>query len=146
MPSHLKIFFWLIAAIGAYWMISIGWFILFPPAEVTAALAKLPPAMREAIAQRAWTISLVSTAIRAAVFVGLAWLAAFRRHNWARLAVLAIFVLMQAVPLILAARHGAAGQFVHAQYLNFQADLVFALFVIAILFSFTGNARGAFKR
>ena len=146
MPSRLKTLFWLIAAIAAYWVISITWFIVFPPASVTLALAKIPPALRATIEYRAWSISFISTTIRAAIFLGLAWLASFRRKNWARWGVALLFVLMQVVPLILALRFGRVGPFVESEYLNWQADLVFALFVVAIFLSFTGDAREAYAQ
>jgi hypothetical protein len=141
---RLRIFFWLIAAIAAYWVLAVVWFIVFPPAAVTAALAKLPAAIRGTIEYRAWSISFISTAIRAVIFLGLAWLAAFRRKNWARWGVALLFVVMQVVPLILAVRFGRVGPFVESEYLNWQSDLVFALFVVAIFLSFTGDAREAF--
>lgn len=144
--TRLKMFFWLIAAIAAYWVISVAWFIAFPPPAVTQALAKIPPSLRATIEYRAWSISFISTAIRAVIFLGLAWLAAFRRKDWARWAVALLFVLMQVAPLILAMRFGRVGSFVESEYLNWQADLVFALFVAAIFLSFTGDAREAFSR
>ena len=146
MPSRLKMFFWLIAAIAAYWVIAVVWFIAFPPQAVTQALAKLPPTIRTTIEYRAWSISFISTAIRAVIFLSLAWLAAFRRKDWARWAVAVLFVLMQVVPLILAVRFGRVGPFVESEYLNWQADAVFALFVVAIILSFTGDAREAFAK
>jgi len=144
MPSRLKMFFWLIAAIAAYWVIAVVWFIAFPPQAVTEALAKLPPTIRTTIEYRAWSISFMSTAIRAVIFLSLAWLAAFRRKDWARWAVAVLFVLMQVVPLILAVRFGRVGPFVKSEYLSWQADAVFALFAVAIFLSFTGDAREAF--
>ena len=146
MPRNLRIFFWLIAAVAAYWVLAVVWFIVFPPPVVTAALARIPAAARATIEYRAWSISFLSTAIRAVIFLSLAWLAAFRRKNWARWGVALLFVLMQVVPLILALRFGRVGPFVESEYLNWQADLVFAVFVVAIFLSFTGDAREAYAK
>src|SRR6185312_15753501 len=74
-------------------------------------------AARGAIEYRAWSISLISTAIRPAIFLSLAWLAAFRLKNWARWALAILFVAMQAIPLILSARVGRAQDFIRGEYL-----------------------------
>ena len=145
MPSHLKIFFWLVVSVAAWWVGSMLWVMEFPPAEMTAALAKIPVAMRAAVARNAWQITLVSTAIRVVVFVGLAWLAAFRRQNWARWAVLVIFILSHAAPFVIALRLGTVAEFL-SRYHDWQADVIALLIAIALAFAFTGNAREAFKK
>ncbi|HUO03374.1 MAG TPA: hypothetical protein VMU31_11380 [Rhizomicrobium sp.] len=145
MPSHLRIFFWLIAAIAAYWVVSVAWVMMFPPAEMVAALARVSAALREQIRENAWRITIVSTAIRVVVFVGLAWLAAFRRQNWARWALLAVFVLSNAAPYAAAVYFGRVPEFL-LRYRDLQADIIAALIALALVFAFTGNARGAFKR
>src|ERR1700758_881369 len=106
MPSHLKIFFWLVVSVAAWWVGSVLLGMGFPPGEMTAALAKIPAAMRAAVARNAWQITLVSPAIRVVVFVGLAWAAAFRRQNWARWTLLVIFILSHAAPFAIAMRLG----------------------------------------
>lgn len=145
MPSHLRIFFWLVVAIALYWVASMVWVMEFPPAAMTSALAKIPPAIRDQIKENAWRITLVSTAIRVAIFVGLAWLAAFRRQNWARWLLLAVVIFMHAAPLALALRLGRVQEFL-LRYADLQADIVAALLILALVFAFTGDARGAFAR
>jgi hypothetical protein len=145
MPSHLKIFFWLVAAVAAYWVASMLWVMEFPPAEMVAALAKIPVGMRAAVARNAWQITLISTVIRVAVFVGLAWFAAFRRQNWARWSLLVIFILSHAAPLALAMKFGRMPEFL-SRYQDWQADLIALVLAAALAFAFTGNAREAFKR
>ena len=145
MPSNLKIFFWLIAAVAAWWVASMVWVMAFPPAEMTAALAKIPAAMRAAVARNAWQITLVSTAIRVLVFVGLAWLAAFRRQNWARWALLVIFILSHAAPFAIAARLGTTAEF-FSRYRDWQGDAIALVIAVALAFAFTGNAREVFKK
>jgi hypothetical protein len=145
MPSHLRIFFWLVAAIALYWVLSMLWVMQFPPATMTAALAKIPASMRDEIRQNAWRITLISTLIRVAIFVGLAWLAAFRRQNWARFLLLAIVIFMHLGPFIIAERLGRVQEFL-MRYSDLQADIVTALLVLALVFAFTGNARDAFAR
>ena len=144
MPSHLRLFFWLIAAVAAYWVVSMVWVMEFPPAELTAALARIPAAMRAQIEQNAWRITLISTAVRVAVFVGLAWFAAFRRQNWARWALVAVFVLSHAVPFAASIHFGRVQEFL-VRYADFQADIIAALIALALVFAFTGNAREAFR-
>lgn len=145
MPSHLRIFFWLVAAIALYWVLSMLWVMQFPPAAMTAALAKIPPALRGAIKENAWRITLITTLIRVVLFVGLAWLAAFRRQNWARMALAAVVVFMHAAPFALALRLGRTQEFL-MRYADLQADIVTLLLVLALVFAFTGNARDAFAR
>jgi|GEM_PF-4744564 len=144
MPSHLKVFFWLVAAVAAYWVASMLWVMEFPPAEMTTALAKIPAPMRAALARNAWMITLISTIIRVAVFVGLAWLAAFRRQNWARWSLLVIFILSHAAPLVLAIKFGRMPEFL-SRYYDWQADLIALVLAVALAFAFTGNARAAFR-
>jgi hypothetical protein len=144
MPSHLKLFFWLIAAVAAWWVGSMLWVMEFPPAEMTAALAKIPPDARAVVARNAWIITLISTVIRVAVFVGLAWLAAFRCQNWARWTLLVIFVLSHAVPLAMAERLGRMQEFV-TRYHDWQADVIALVIAVALAFAFTGNGRDAFR-
>jgi hypothetical protein len=144
MPSHLKIFFWLVAAVAAYWVASMLWVMEFPPAEMTAALAKIAAPMRAAVAHNAWIITLISTIIRVAVFVGLAWLAAFRRQNWARWSLLVIFILSHAAPLVLAMKFGRMPEFI-SRYHDWQGDLIALVLAVALAFAFTGNASEAFR-
>jgi hypothetical protein len=144
MPSHLKIFFWLVAAVAAYWVGSMLWVMQFPPAEMVAALAKIPEPMRAAVARNAWQITLISTVIRVVVFVGLAWFAAFRRQNWARWSLLVIFILSHAAPLVLAIKFGRLPEFL-SRYHDWQADLIALVLAAALAFAFTGNARAAFR-
>jgi hypothetical protein len=144
MASHLKIFFWLVAAVAAYWVASMLWVMQFPPAEMTAALAKIAAPMRAAVARNAWQITLVSTIIRVVVFVGLAWLAAFRRQNWARWSLLVIFILSHAAPFVLAMKFGRMPEFL-SRYYDWQADLTALILAVALAFAFTGNARAAFR-
>ena len=145
MPSHLRIFFWLIAAIAAYWVISVAWVMMFPPAEMIAALARVPAALRDQIRENAWRITIVSTVIRVMVFVGLAGIAAFGRKNWARWALLVIFVLSHLAPFLAAVYFGKVPEFL-LRYHDLQADIIAGLIALALVFAFTGNARGAFKR
>jgi hypothetical protein len=145
MPSHLRIFFWLVAAIALYWVLSMLWVMQFPPAAMTAALAKIPAAMREQIKENAWRITLITTLIRVVIFVGLAFLAAFRRQNWARLLLLTIVIFMHLGPFIIAERLGRVQEFL-MRYSDLQADIVTLLLVLALVFAFTGDARGAFVR
>ena len=145
MPSHLKVFFWLVAAVAAYWVASMLWVMEFPPAEMTTALARIPAPMRAAVARNAWQITLISTLIRVVVFVGLAWFAAFRRQNWARWSLLVVFILSHGAPLVLATKFGRLPEFI-SRYFDWQADLIALVLAVALAFAFTGNAREAFKR
>lgn len=145
MPTHLRIFFWLIAAVSAYWVLSMLWVMEFPPAEISSMLARLPAAVRAQIQERAWHITLVSTIIRVLIFFGLAWFAAFRRQNWARWTLLVIFIATHAVPFGAAVYLNRVPQFM-IRYHDLQADLAALVIAIALAFAFTGNAREAFGR
>lgn len=144
MPSHLRIFFWLTLAVAAYWVLSTIWFLEFPPGAVKALLANLPPATRRMIEQNEWRLELVPIAARAALFGGLAWVAAFKRQNWARLGVLVLFLIMHLVPLAFSVASGRAGAYLRSTYLDPATDLAMLILAAAIFFSFTGNARAAF--
>lgn len=145
MPSHLRIFFWLIVAIAAYWVASVAWVILFPPPDMVAALARVPAVMREEIKENAWRITIITTAIRVVVFVGLAWAAAFRRQNWARWALVVIFILSHLAPFLAALHFERVPEFL-LRYRDLQADIIAALLALALVFAFTGNAREVFKK
>jgi hypothetical protein len=144
MPSHLKIFFWLVTAVAAYWVLSTLRFLVFPPHAFAEMLARLPAAARQMLVRTQWQLTFIPIALRAALFVILAWLAAFKRHNWARLGVLVLFLITQIVPLVLALRLGRVGPYLRIAYLNPVDDLSMLILAAAIIFSFTGNARAAF--
>jgi len=143
MPSHLRIFFWLIALVCAYWVVSVVWVMLFPPAIVTAQLAMVDASRRAAVQSNALIITLASTIIRLLVFLGLAWLAAFRRQNWARWVLLIVVVMMLFAPLATAISLNRLPQFL-LLYRDVPGDLVMLVLAAAIVFAFTGNARGAY--
>jgi hypothetical protein len=129
--------------VAAYWVLSTIWFLEYPPAAMTAMLARLPPATRQMIEQNSWKLELVPITARALLFVVLAWLAAFRRQNWARLGVLVFFLITQLVPLGLAVASGRVGLYLQI-YRNPATDVTIVMLAAAIIFSFTGNARAAF--
>lgn len=144
MPSHLRIFFWLIVAIAAYWVVTAVWFLEFPPAAVKAVMARLPEAARQMIAQNDWKLVLIPALSWAVLFSGLAWLAACKRQNWARVGVLVLFLIRVLVPLAMAAAAGRVIFYLQLTYRNPAADAETLILALAILFSFTGNARAAF--
>lgn len=144
MPSHLRIYFWLVAAVAAYWALATIWFLEFPPAAIATLLAKLPPVTRLMIEQNQWKLALIPIAARILIFVGLAWLAAFKRQNWARLGVLVFFLVLQLAPLGFSAAAGRLGSYLRSAYSDPLGDLSMLILALAIVFSFTGNARAAF--
>jgi hypothetical protein len=163
MPSNVKIFWCLSVLIVSYAVISREWHIVFPPPlrlspRSLAALAKVPEALRERI--RTFDIEYV---MGAAIVVNgtkllFAWLATFKRKNWARWAFAILFVFLEALPLIayfvsllfqsqLTSHY--FGQLVLKDEMKALFDPYAILFraseIAAIVFVFTGNARDWFK-
>jgi hypothetical protein len=141
MPSHVRIFFWIIVLVVAYWALSAACFLAFPPASFVARLAKLSPVVRQIV--RAG--SLMPVAARCLAFLLLAWLAAFRDQNWARWGIVFLFVWITAVPAGFAlATHGFS-LYLRDSLLDPGFLIETALLAVAIGFIFTGNARRRFR-
>jgi hypothetical protein len=95
MPSNVKIFWWLSVAVVAYWAVMTAWHAMFPSAHELAVLAKMPAELRDKVRRTDTSIPILTTAFWSAVTLGLAWLAAFRRQNWARWAYAFAFVVRE---------------------------------------------------
>ena len=123
-------------------------------------LARLPHPFREM--QRPFDIrnAVTITSIWCAVLLLLAWLAAFRRQNWARWTLLMLFVAVELAQFGGEAYfrlfypdyalHHTLGSFlqhyVHVHWSSPWAYGIFAVKVALIVLIFSGNARPWFRR
>lgn len=95
MPSNVKLFWWLSVAVAVYWAFTTAWHAASPSAHELAVLAKMPAELRDKVRRTDTSTPILTTAFWGAVTLGLAWLAAFRRQNWARWAYAFAFVLRE---------------------------------------------------
>ena len=148
MPSHVKIFWWLSIVIVIWWVFWTARFLLFPTAHYLAVLAKLPLEFREAARRSDIQTGIISTLVWGGVTLGLAWLAAFRRLNWARWAFGIVFLIREAIPFLVFAAYHQLGHYMtelaHENWTDPVGYLIPAVTLTAIAFVFSGNARGWF--
>src|ERR1700678_4007448 len=85
MPSHVRLFFWIIVALVAYWILSAVW--------------RLASYRGHPINNAIIFVTIASVTIQCLIYLIPAWLAAFRRQNWARWAFAAVVVSMQILSL-----------------------------------------------
>ena len=102
MPSNVRIFFWLSALAIACWIGSTVWFSIIPSLSYAATHAKtlstMRPEARELIVEAeryAAFFALAVTLSFCALTFLFAWLAAFRRQNWARWTFMILFVVSE---------------------------------------------------
>jgi hypothetical protein len=157
MPSHVKIFWWLTVIVVTYVVLSHAWYLAFPPAHVLAVWAKVPARFRDLmhfVNIEYFVIAVVANG----VWLALAWLAAYRRKNWARWMITIWFLLGLASPLVIYAWYVLVGNHELVQhYWRFEIDaeakewenprsyVVPLVTIAALVFAFTGNARAWFK-
>src|SRR5262249_39724118 len=92
-PSNVRVFFWL-TVLAAAWVCGTNtWFLIFPTAAQTAMLARLPAELHEGT-HRAEISRLGIIVTESAILLTLAWLAAFRRQNWARWLFVILFLVL----------------------------------------------------
>ena len=142
MPSHVRIFFGIIVVVAAYWILS--------------AVLRLVSYQGHQINDVVIYVVVGSSILMSLMYLIPAWLAAFRRKNWARWVFVAIVVSMQVLSLWQAAylylygsteRFREVGQILLRGYFtNPRSIAVAALLFAAIVFVFTGNAREWFKK
>lgn len=147
MPQLVKIFFWTIVALVVWWIAQTLFKLVFPPPPIAVALARMSPATRETMRFADIVTNLFATLVRSMAYLGLAWLAAFRRRNWARWAIVLLFLAGEAALLtILAMPRGLARGF--GLYLRILSNPVIAtsslLLIAAIVLLFTPPARAWF--
>ncbi len=158
MPSNVKVFWWLSVAVVAYWTVMTAWHAVFPSAHELATLAKLPVELREETRRADIRFPAIATSFWVAVTLGLAWLAAFRRRNWARWAYALAFLIraflldyIVAAYLYLVPGYGYRHAFLEqawnstvSTWSDPRSYLTPALTVVAIAAAFTGNAKAWF--
>jgi hypothetical protein len=142
MPSNIRIFFWITVALIAYWILSAGW--------------RLESYRGHSINNAIIFVTIGSLTIQCLIYLVPAWLAAFRRQNWARWAFAVVVVTMQILSLWQATYlylHGSTerfrqiGQIVLRGYLTSPGTITeTALLIVATVLVFTGNARDWFRR
>jgi hypothetical protein len=159
MPITVKAFSVLCVVLIATWVYSLAGNIAFPSAHYVSMLAKLPPEMRGE-ARHFDSMSMgISTVAWCVMVLLLGWLAAFRRQNWARWVLLAVFVLAVLVPFVGMgvfnlehsdiARISPYRQFAWhelASYARPNSVLVLGIKILMLLLVFSPNARPWFIR
>jgi hypothetical protein len=133
MPSHVRIFFWTVFAVQTYLIISGVWRLESYPTHNVNNLPISVFVFLAAILVFGWLIPSI-----------LAWLAAFRRQNWARCAFAALVVCGLILQFILVITESIRHYPPSALY-GLREAAIDALLVAAIISSFTGNARNWFK-
>lgn len=158
MPLNVKIFLWLTLAIVFYWFALNAWFWLHLPTTYPPAVEKMlarSPDVRKVLDGATRSQGFVwtgATLIWSIVVLSLAWMAAFYRMNWARWTYAVVFVFRQSLPLIVALFSGPAmrGYLVHAFWHDGWANprhyIDPIVFIVAIVFVFTGESRNWFRR
>jgi len=149
-PSHVRIFWWLSVALVAYWVLSAVWFLEFPTNHYLAVLAKLPAAHREYVRRADLQNMLIWTSILVGVTLALAWFAMFRHANWSRWAFAALFIMRESIPFLIYVAYYHRLDLFREELAreNWTDPLGYvdaALSIAAILFVFSGNARGWFR-
>ena len=155
MPSHIRVFWWLTVAVVTYWVCMSAWHQIFPAPQQLAGLARLPAQEQEAWRLRDILAMSIQTLVSCAVTLGLAWLTAFRRLNWARWAFAAVFLIRESLPFSvfffidrrwLDVYLGMFVREISAHPLNMVISYIpTAVLIVAIGFVFSGNARDWFE-
>jgi len=157
MPVNVRLFWWITVGIAVYSLTTAIWFATFSSAHELAALAKLSADIRVR-AQHVDVISrLTASVIWGGVTVWFAWLAAYRRVDWARWIFALVFVAQRAIPFVIFFFYAPWPSF--ARRLSFAAENGFAqlrtdpvfdgltaLTILSIILVFSPNARPWFAR
>lgn len=139
MPSSIKVFFGLcIALVGVWGIQQYALFDSFP--NEGYSLADRMKAMR---------LELALTMVESGVVVSLGWMAAFRRTNWARWALVGVLLAGEFVPMAGYAARGALIGYLDHAFVRFGANPVWyaalALKVAIIVLVLRANVEPWFK-
>jgi hypothetical protein len=150
MPRNVRLFWWISLAVVIYWLLTTCWFFVFPNASYLMMLAKLPPEMRHSTYHVDATARIASTVIWCGVTICLAWLAAYRRLNWARWAFAIVFIVRSGATIAIAIIHDnrfdqAVVSTSREGWANLSSCVVIALTIVAIVLVFSGTAKPWFK-
>lgn len=99
MPISVTIFWWLAVTIVLCWMCITIWFLFFPSVHYVSTLGQLPSQFRADVRRADMGTALIKTSFLSILTLCLAWLAAFRRLNWARWGFIILFLVYKSVPL-----------------------------------------------
>lgn len=149
MPIGVRIFFWLCVALIAWWLFVALRFLAFPSEEYLAMIARIR-AVTGFDARREDMIAVGGkTLIWSSLVLVLAWLAAYRRINWARWAVALVFAYGYVMSFAVAIYFGTLSRYLHdyfhAHWSTPESYVVFAIQAAAIVCVFLPEARGWFK-
>ncbi len=151
MPLSVKIFFRMCVLLAVWWVFILVKFIAFPSADYLAMIAKLHAYFPD-IRQRDIVLTAGRTLLWSSVLLLLAWLAAYRRRNWARWTLVGVFVFVEMVPIVALYQDSAiAGlgafwrTYVHYYWSAPSAYALLAYKVALIALVFSGNARSWFR-
>jgi len=100
MPLVVKAFSALGALLVVIWIYHYVAFIAFPSEHYISMVAKLPTEIRDETRHYDVVTRGVSTLVWSVIVLLFGWLAAFRRRNWARWALLVIFVVAELIPFV----------------------------------------------
>lgn len=139
MPLSIRVFFALCIALVGVW--ALHQYLLFDsfPNEGYSLVARMQ-AMR---LQLAWMVA------ESAVVLSLAWMAAFRRVNWARWALAGLLVAGEFLPMVDHAQRGDLISYLDNVFLRFSANPIYyaslALKIAAIVLVLQARAEPWFK-
>lgn len=148
MPSRVRMFWWVCILLVIYWAFETIWLVTFPAHHYLAALSKLPIQFQSATRSRDIAIDVVITSFWSAIVISLAAIAAFRRSNMSRLAIVFVFLGYEMIPLIIPGAHDQfdahfGGSIEKLKELRPYVSLLLEL--IAVTCAYSGNARAWFK-
>jgi hypothetical protein len=145
MPSHVRIFFWLVIAFVMIGMLPSLVPFTYPHPNIAASITTGNISVTHATDQMR-AIAVFATVFWSGLILLLAFFAAFRRANWARWGIVLIFLIQQIVPLGTMAYFHHFGQYVRMHSASWPTAIAIpALLLLAIIFAFTGNARDWFS-
>jgi type IV secretory pathway VirB2 component (pilin) len=145
-PLSVRLFWWLSLIVVVYWVSTAALFFLHPSASYLLALAHIPLNEQQRLVRSRIFATAFPTIVWGVVTIGLAWLAASKRMDWARWLYALQFVGREVISIFEAASGpiGKARVFYQMSQLSHWIEPVLTLAAIALVFS--GNARTWFKR
>jgi hypothetical protein len=144
MPSHVRLFFVLAAAVVGYWIFQQAWFwFLIAPAVVFRGMLTNPD-VRAIMEQNVVTLLLVTLPTIVAIG-GLAWMAAFRRRHWARSVFVILVIVRELGIAIYQGGSYAVRYYVEVHWAQPSAYVPTILLLAASILIFTGNAHSWFQ-
>lgn len=150
MPLNVRLFWWISVVVVIYWLLATGWFFAFPSAHYLETLAKLPAEVRRGTQHVEAIARITSTIAWCGLTIVLAWLAAYRRLNWARWAFAVVFAVRGVASIVMGNIYDRQFHYLfergsHEFWVVLPSYAVTLLTVIAAVLAFSGNAKAWFK-